>query len=59
MLVPRSIEKDLVSSLDIMIKSNTKYLYLIGTTDGTFPLIAKDNGLLSDNDRENLQKKGV
>ncbi len=38
---------------------NTKYLYLIGTTDGIFPLIAKDNGLLSDNDRESLGEKGV
>ena len=42
-----------------MKNSNTKYLYLIGITDGTFPLIAKDNGLLSDNDRENLGKQGV
>ena len=58
-LVPPSIDQVLVSSVDRMKNSNTKYLYLIGTTDGTFPLIAKDNGLLSDNDRENLQKKGV
>ena len=42
-----------------MKNSNTKYLYLIGTTDGIFPLIAKDNGLLSDNDRESLGEKGV
>ena len=42
-----------------MKNSNTKYLYLIGTTDGTFPLIAKDNGLLSDNDRANLGQKGL
>ncbi|WP_305303343.1 UvrD-helicase domain-containing protein, partial [Romboutsia ilealis] len=58
-LVPPSIDQVLVSSVDRMKNSNTKYLYLIGTTDGTFPLIAKDNGLLSDNDRENLGKKGV
>ena len=58
-LVPPSIDQVLVSSIDRMKNSNIKYLYLIGTTDGTFPLIAKDNGLLSDNDRENLGKKGV
>ncbi|MEG1311220.1 MAG: helicase-exonuclease AddAB subunit AddB [Romboutsia sp.] len=58
-LVPPSIDQVLVSSVDRMKNANTKYLYLIGTTDGTFPLIAKDNGLLSDNDRENLGKKGI
>lgn len=58
-LVPPSIDQVLVSSVDRMKNPNTKYLYLIGTTDGTFPLIAKDNGLLSDSDRENLGQKGV
>lgn len=58
-LVPPSIDQVLVSSIDRMKNPNTKYLYLIGTTDGTFPLISKDNGILSDNDRENLDKKGI
>ncbi|WP_195937667.1 helicase-exonuclease AddAB subunit AddB [Romboutsia sp. 1001713B170131_170501_G6] len=58
-LVPPSIDQVLVSSVDKMKNPNTKYLYLIGTTDGTFPLIAKDNGLLNDSDRENLGQKGV
>ncbi|MGL4912511.1 MAG: helicase-exonuclease AddAB subunit AddB [Romboutsia sp.] len=58
-LVPPSIDQVLVSSVDRVKNPNTKYLYLVGTTDGTFPLIAKDNGLLSDADRDNLGKKGV
>lgn len=58
-LVPPSIDQVLVSSVDRVKNPNTKYLYLIGTTDGTFPLIAKDSGLLSDNDRKNLGKKGI
>ncbi len=58
-LVPPSIDQVLVSSVDRMKNANTKYLYLIGTTDGTFPLIAKDSGLLSDSDRSNLGKKGL
>lgn len=58
-LVPPSIDQVLVSSIDRMKNPNTKYLYLIGTTDGTFPLISKDNGLLNDNDREDLGQKGV
>ncbi len=58
-LVPPSIDQVLVSSVDRMKNSSTKYLYLIGTTDGTFPLIAKDNGLLNDSDRELLGKNGV
>ena len=58
-LVPPSIDQVLVSSVDRMKNPNTKYLYLIGTTDGIFPLISKDSGLLSDNDRESLGDKGV
>ncbi|MGL5329347.1 MAG: helicase-exonuclease AddAB subunit AddB, partial [Peptostreptococcaceae bacterium] len=58
-LVPPSIDQVLVSSVDRMKNPNTKYLYLIGTTDGIFPLVAKDNGLLSDNDRESLSSRGV
>lgn len=58
-LVPPSIDQVLVSSVDRMKNPNTKYLYLIGTTDGIFPLIAKDNSLLSDNDRNNLGEKGI
>ena len=58
-LVPPSIDQVLVSSVDRMKNPDTKYLYLIGTNDGIFPLIAKDNGLLSDNDRDSLGKTGV
>lgn len=58
-LVPPSIDQVLVSSIDRMKNPNTRYLYLVGTIDGTFPLIAKDNGLLSDNDRYSLGQKGI
>ncbi|RDY23408.1 helicase-exonuclease AddAB subunit AddB [Romboutsia maritimum] len=58
-LVPPSIDQVLVSSVDRMKNPNTKYLYLVGTTDGIFPLISKDKGILSDNDRETLEEKGV
>ena len=40
-LVPPSMDQVLVSSVDRMKNSNTKYLYLIGTTDGSFPLNIK------------------
>lgn len=58
-LVPPSMDQVLVSSIDRMKNSNTKYLYLIGTTDGVFPLISKESGLLSDKDRDTLGEKGV
>lgn len=58
-IVPPSIDQVLVSSIDRMKNPNTRYLYLVGTIDGTFPLIAKDNGLLSDNDRHSLGQKGI
>lgn len=58
-LVPPSIDQVLVSSVDRMKNTDTKYLYLIGTTDGIFPLISKDGGLLNDDDRKRLEKSGV
>ena len=58
-LVPPSMDQVLVSSIDRMKNTDTKYLYLIGTTDGIFPLISKESGLLSDKDRKNLGEKGL
>lgn len=58
-LVPPSIDQVLVSTVDRMKNANTKYLYLVGTNDGIFPLIAKDNSLLNDKDRENLGERGI
>ncbi|MGL4797747.1 MAG: PD-(D/E)XK nuclease family protein [Paraclostridium sp.] len=57
--VPPSLDQVLVSSVDRMKNPNTKHLYLMGTTDGIFPLISKDDGVLNDSDRENLGKNGV
>ena len=57
--VPPSLDQVLVSSVDRMKNPNTKYLYLMGTTDGIFPLISKDDGVLSDSDRSSLGDKGV
>ena len=58
-LVPPSLDQVLVSSVDRMKNPNTKHLYLIGTTDGIFPLISKESGLLSDKDREVIGEKGL
>ena len=58
-LVPPSMDQVLVSSIDRMKNTNTKYLYLIGTTDGVFPLISNESGLLTDKDREVLGEKGL
>lgn len=58
-LIPPSMDQVLVSSIDRMKNSNTKHLYLIGTTDGIFPLISKESGLLSDKDRNTLGEKGI
>ena len=58
-LVPPSIDQVLVSSVDRMKNPNTKYLYLIGVTDGIFPLIAKEKGILNDKDRNTLMDRGV
>jgi ATP-dependent helicase/nuclease subunit B len=58
-VVPPTLDQVLVSSVDRMKNTNTKYFYLLGTNDGIFPLSAKDNGLLNDMDREKLSQAGV
>ena len=58
-LVPPSVDQVLVSSVDRMKNPDTKYLYLIGVTDGVFPLISKEKGILSDKDRNTLLDRGV
>lgn len=57
--VPPSLDQVLVSSVDRMKNPNTKHLYLMGTTDGIFPLISKDGGILNDSDRMKLSDNGV
>lgn len=57
--VPPSLDQVLVSSVDRMKNPNTKHLYLMGTTDGIFPLISKDDGILNDEDRSNLADNGI
>ncbi|MDR0879482.1 MAG: helicase-exonuclease AddAB subunit AddB [Clostridioides sp.] len=58
-LVPPSLDQVLVSSVDRMKNPDTRYLYLIGTTDGVFPLITKDDGILNDEDRVKLEDSGI
>lgn len=58
-LVPPSVDQVLVSSVDRMKNPNTKYLYLIGVTDGIFPLISKEKGILTDKDRNTLMDRGI
>lgn len=58
-LVPPSIDQVLISSVDRMKNPNTKYLYLIGITDGIFPLISKEKSILTDKDRSTLTDRGI
>lgn len=58
-LVPPSLDQVLVSSVDRMKNTDTKYLYLVGAIDGVFPMITKDDGLINDKDRYLLEEKGI
>ena len=58
-VVPPTLDQVLVSSVDRMKNTNTKYFFLLGTNDGVFPMAAKENGLLNDMDRERLTQAGV
>lgn len=58
-IVPPSLDQVLVSSVDRMKNTETKYLYLVGTLDGVFPKIIKDESILNDKDRSLIEEKGL
>lgn len=58
-LIPPALDQVLVGSIDRLKSHDISYLYIIGVNDGIFPQAAKDEGILNDNDRENLRGIGV
>ncbi|MDY4128981.1 helicase-exonuclease AddAB subunit AddB [Peptostreptococcus porci] len=58
-IIPPARDQVLVTSIDRMKNPNTKALFILGVNDGVFPSTVSDNALISDYDKEKLNKSGV
>ncbi|QOR67490.1 helicase-exonuclease AddAB subunit AddB [Cytobacillus suaedae] len=58
-LVPPAIDQVLVASLERSRFSNIKCTFIIGANDGVIPAKPKDDGVLSESDRDRLSERGI
>ncbi|HYE81356.1 MAG TPA: helicase-exonuclease AddAB subunit AddB [Clostridia bacterium] len=58
-LIPPALEQVLVGSLERSKSHDVKAIYILGANDGIFPVPFKQEGILSDRDREALLTLGV
>lgn len=57
--IPASLDQVLVGSIEHIRSHEIKALYILGTNDGVFPSAGMSEGVLSDADREVLDKRGI
>lgn len=58
-LIPPALDQVLVGSVSRLKDHNISAIFLIGVNDGVFPSPMLDEGILSDDDRENLKNVGI
>jgi ATP-dependent helicase/nuclease subunit B len=58
-IVPPSLDQVLVADLEKSRLSEMKAVFVIGLNDGVFPAKFSDDGILADDDRENLLMNGL
>ncbi|MCA1030971.1 helicase-exonuclease AddAB subunit AddB [Bacillus timonensis] len=58
-LVPPAIDQVLIASLERSRFSNVKCSFIIGANDGVLPARPNEEGILSEQDREQLQESGL
>jgi len=58
-LVPPSLDQVQVGSIDRSINHNIKALFVLGVNDGLFPAVNKDEGIISDSERNILSGLGL
>ncbi|MBJ6363098.1 helicase-exonuclease AddAB subunit AddB [Paenibacillus sp. GCM10012307] len=57
--IPPSLDQVLVGSLDRTHSDNIKVCYVLGANDGIMPMRIKEDGLLTDQERERLAEGGI
>ncbi|EOU1993255.1 helicase-exonuclease AddAB subunit AddB [Clostridium perfringens] len=58
-LIPVALDQVNIGDITRIKSRGTKALYIIGVNDGVLPSASKEEGILSDNDREILLEKGI
>ncbi|WP_139902037.1 helicase-exonuclease AddAB subunit AddB [Clostridium thermarum] len=58
-LIPISLDEVMIGDIARIRSQGVKALYIIGVNDGVFPKVSKEEGILSDRDREILRDSGV
>ncbi|MHB1394685.1 MAG: helicase-exonuclease AddAB subunit AddB, partial [Clostridia bacterium] len=58
-LIPPALEQVLIGSLERSKSHDVKVIYILGANDGIFPVPFKQEGILSDRDREVMSALGV
>ncbi len=58
-LIPHAADQVLVGSVDRWRSHEIEALFILGANDGVFPAASKDEGMLSDKDREVLKELGL
>lgn len=58
-LIPASIDQVLVGSIERSRSHEVRAMYILGANDGVFPSTGREEGILSDRDREVLNKGGI
>ncbi|MGL5245340.1 MAG: helicase-exonuclease AddAB subunit AddB [Sarcina sp.] len=58
-LIPISLDQVTVGDITRVKSNGAKALYIVGVNDGVLPSTNKDEGILSDKDREFLKNKGI
>jgi helicase-exonuclease AddAB, AddB subunit len=58
-LVPPALDQVLVGSMDRMRSTNPKAVFILGVNEGVIPAKPSDQGLLSGEDREQLERQGL
>ncbi len=58
-LIPPTLDQVIVGSITRLRSHNINILYIVGVNDGIFPAPLKEEGILSDEDRQFLGEKGL
>lgn len=58
-LVPPALDQVLIGSMDRTRSGEIKHLFVLGVNDGVMPAKIKENGLLTEREREQLAKTGL
>ena len=57
--IPVALDRVSAGGAERMRRRNVRHVFVLGATDGAMPLVSRDTGLLSDDEREKLEDFGL